>query len=683
MIKENIIKFLLEDAFGLYDENKNILINEVVSSVEDPEFNKMEKYYTRYSSSKDLFNKLSDAQKVFVLNTVDSVVNGGKKRMEHPSNSDPTIAQQVILTMLATESVKGGESIDGWKPENIDSQNIKEFIMTFYNPYKAGEKLSYVGYKAIPESVLDKFKFSPDIVLDAYITAIKELLDEKKYDPEKSTFDFTLMQLTWPTRILNIIGKKQRRKDINIDPIVKTGEGDDEEEIDLTLAHGAKDADYSYMTDKAKWEIILNQFKDTDRAALQGFFNFIFSETNDKELAAEKAIDIIYDNDGDLENVSVEEIPSGGKESMYDYIAKELGREFNEQTEGYLKSLISKLRPKLLDLFRNPRFKEIMGIEDWSEKDLDILKGTGTKGRKWKKASDVYKDVESSILEPKSGEAFDEFGNILQRDEEGKIIRKSKKDITEIMFECVNNIYYNFNYRFNKFNNTLDKLNKINSFINEGFDVAVKDLDQDIYNYINNTVDGLDKANYMLNELEIVSNDIKYDYPEVSEKLHESIEPLIEELENLIRKVKSVKTNLKPFLSESASKKKDDDELDEERITNPESKEYVKRRENFIGSHIYGEDLGGLGKMYVAYSYGEQFPVYLWYKNKWYHNASNYVLDDGTVNEPTLQHKMDMRPVQDTHGLSTLAMNTLIRKFKKKYGLGDNVHTDVEPGEKN
>ena len=87
--------------------------------------------------------------------------------------------------------------------------------------------------------------------------------------------------------------------------------------------------------------------------------------------------------------------------------------------------------------------------------------------------------------------------------------------------------------------------------------------------------------------------------------------------------------------------------------------------------------------MYVSYSYGEQFPTYLWYNDKWYHNANNYVLDDGTVNEPTNQHKNDMRPVQDTHGLSTLAMNTMIRKFKAKHGLGDNVHTDVEPGEKN
>jgi hypothetical protein len=28
-------------------------------------------------------------------------------------------------------------------------------------------------------------------------------------------------------------------------------------------------------------------------------------------------------------------------------------------------------------------------------------------------------------------------------------------------------------------------------------------------------------------------------------------------------------------------------------------------------------------------------------------------------------------------------LNSMIKKFKSKHGLGDNIHTDVEPGEKN
>ena len=58
--------------------------------------------------------------------------------------------------------------------------------------------------------------------------------------------------------------------------------------------------------------------------------------------------------------------------------------------------------------------------------------------------------------------------------------------------------------------------------------------------------------------------------------------------------------------------------LDEERITNKQAAEDVANRQNFVGSHTYGEDIGDLGKMYVAYSYGEVHPLYVWYKDKWY-----------------------------------------------------------------
>jgi hypothetical protein len=95
-------------------------------------------------------------------------------------------------------------------------------------------------------------------------------------------------------------------------------------------------------------------------------------------------------------------------------------------------------------------------------------------------------------------------------------------------------------------------------------------------------------------------------------------------------------------------------QIDEERITNKEAAEKVNNRENFVASHTYGEDLGGLGEMYVAYSYGEQHPLYLWYKDRWYYNNQDYILDDGKI----------------------------IKKFKNKHGLGDNTHTDLEPGEK-
>ena len=87
--------------------------------------------------------------------------------------------------------------------------------------------------------------------------------------------------------------------------------------------------------------------------------------------------------------------------------------------------------------------------------------------------------------------------------------------------------------------------------------------------------------------------------------------------------------------------------------------------------------------MYVAYSYGEQFPLYLNYKGKWYHNSDSYILDDKKVNKATEKHKKDMRPSSKTIGTSLLGMQSMIRTFKNKNNLGDNNHTDVEPGVKN
>lgn len=122
--------------------------------------------------------------------------------------------------------------------------------------------------------------------------------------------------------------------------------------------------------------------------------------------------------------------------------------------------------------------------------------------------------------------------------------------------------------------------------------------------------------------------------------------------------------------------------LDEERITNKEAAANVNNRENFVGSHTYGEDLGDLGEMYVAYSYGEQHPLYLWYKDTWYYNYDDYINDDGEVNKWTKKHLEDLRPNSKTQGRPTSYLHKLITTFKKTHSIGDNSHTNLEPGEK-
>jgi len=132
--------------------------------------------------------------------------------------------------------------------------------------------------------------------------------------------------------------------------------------------------------------------------------------------------------------------------------------------------------------------------------------------------------------------------------------------------------------------------------------------------------------------------------------------------------------------------------LDEERISNKEATKNVQNKENFIGSHVYGEDIGKkVGKpnlMYVAYSYGEQHPLYVWVKNensdggKWYYNFDEYYLEDGTPNIWTKKHLKMLNPTGQLLGRGGSSLKQMIKDFKKKYGIGDNSHSDLEPGEK-
>lgn len=138
------------------------------------------------------------------------------------------------------------------------------------------------------------------------------------------------------------------------------------------------------------------------------------------------------------------------------------------------------------------------------------------------------------------------------------------------------------------------------------------------------------------------------------------------------------------IIRESIASLIDEERLEEERITNKEAADYVNRTENFIGSHTYGEDLGGLGKMYVAYSYGEQHPLYLYdaKTESWYYNYEDYLLPDGSVNVWTRRHLKDLRPNEHVVGKPKSFLNLKIKQFKKRNGLGDNAHKDLEPGEK-
>ena len=199
--------------------------------------------------------------------------------------------------------------------------------------------------------------------------------------------------------------------------------------------------------------------------------------------------------------------------------------------------------------------------------------------------------------------------------------------------------------------------------------------------------------------------------------------------------MKSEKKSIRLFIREMIEK-----HVDEERIPNSEADDYVDEKQNFIGSHTYGENLGELDKVYVAYSYGEQHPLYVWIdkdefnelrpheakqiseqgendgkyncfyneevvgnkeseesdddynedikekKGVWFYNERPYYIRDKKgktkPNKWTFKHLKNLKPNEKTQARNTIYLKKLIRDFKKKYGIGKNSHTCLEPGEK-
>lgn len=121
--------------------------------------------------------------------------------------------------------------------------------------------------------------------------------------------------------------------------------------------------------------------------------------------------------------------------------------------------------------------------------------------------------------------------------------------------------------------------------------------------------------------------------------------------------------------------------LGEERIPNDEARDYVERKENFIGSHIFGEQVGN---SYVVCSYGEQFPIFIYdgESDTWYENVDDYIYD-GVPQEQTREHKQMLRPTINTHTQSLNWMLDKLESLKSSVGIKELSHKSVEPGTKN
>jgi len=122
--------------------------------------------------------------------------------------------------------------------------------------------------------------------------------------------------------------------------------------------------------------------------------------------------------------------------------------------------------------------------------------------------------------------------------------------------------------------------------------------------------------------------------------------------------------------------------VDEERIPNDEALPSVQNKENFVGSHIWGEKLGD--DYYLVASYGEQFPLFIYDRpeDNWYENGDEYVYNGESI-EQTKEHKELLRPSVDMHIKSLEWMLQKLKKIKSTEGIGKLTHSSVHPGEKN
>lgn len=121
--------------------------------------------------------------------------------------------------------------------------------------------------------------------------------------------------------------------------------------------------------------------------------------------------------------------------------------------------------------------------------------------------------------------------------------------------------------------------------------------------------------------------------------------------------------------------------VDEERITNDTALPLVQSKENFVGSHIFGEKVLD---DYVVCSYNESFPLFIFDSEEktWYENGDQYVFEGEPV-EQTEEHRTQLRPSVKTHVKSLEWMLGKLNSIKKKAGISELSHTSVQPGTKN
>ena len=95
------------------------------------------------------------------------------------------------------------------------------------------------------------------------------------------------------------------------------------------------------------------------------------------------------------------------------------------------------------------------------------------------------------------------------------------------------------------------------------------------------------------------------------------------------------------------------------RTSNIKCSELVNKKIQFKANNIFSEYIKK-DKLYIVYSYGYHFPMYIKYKNTWYENSDKYSIT-------TSKQQNQARPNKKTKLLNTNQMKKLIYKTSNKY----------------
>ena len=102
------------------------------------------------------------------------------------------------------------------------------------------------------------------------------------------------------------------------------------------------------------------------------------------------------------------------------------------------------------------------------------------------------------------------------------------------------------------------------------------------------------------------------------------------------------------------------------KTANKDCASYVTKREEFKGSHLFGEwdgasdyfDISDTYTPYIVYSYGSHFPIYLYLNCIWYENTDKYSV---STSKPQTQARPEASTVKvDTQAIMDIISRTVM-----------------------